>query len=149
MIKRIMIGAAALTVLGVASFAAAAETSQSLQVKLISAIQAAASSNQPIVPAVSATIEASGASSGVVVDALTRLLNQCPTGALLEELRRRAPNQIPLWCSDGDQAGLRGLRSLTLASLGSATGDTAGSGGLPLPPALTGAATGSSHQPAP
>jgi hypothetical protein len=149
MIKKLMIGLAGMTVLGLGSVASAAETSQSLQMKLIGAVQAAASANQPVVPAVSATIEASGASSAVVVDALTRLLNQCPSGALLEELRKRAPERIPLWCSEADQAGLRGLRSLTLASLGSATGDTGGGTGLPLPPAGSGASTGSSHQPAP
>jgi hypothetical protein len=149
MIRKLMIGVAGSAVFCVSGVAMAAETAQSLQVKLISAIQAASSANQPLVPAVSATVEASGASSGVVVDALTRLLSQCPSGELLEELRTRAPERIPLWCSEADQAGLRGLRSLSLAQTGGATGDTGGGTGLPLPPAGAGASTGSSHQPAP
>jgi hypothetical protein len=136
MIKKLMVGVAGLMVLGLSGVAVAAETAQSLQIKLVSAIQAASSANQPLVPAVSATIEASGASSAVVVDALTRLLGQCPSGELLEELRKRAPERIPLWCSETDQTG-------------GATGDTGGGTGLPLPPAGAGASTGSSHQPAP
>ena len=149
MIKKLMVGVAGLMMLGLSGVVVAAETAQSLQIKLVSAIQAASSANQPLVPAVSSTIEASGASSAVVVDALTRLLGQCPSGELLEELRKRAPERIPLWCSEADQAGLRGLRSLTLAQTGGATGDTGGGTGLPLPPAGAGASTGSSHQPAP
>jgi hypothetical protein len=150
MMTRFALGISALGLLGFAGLAVATETTDSLVIKLTAAVSDASRANAPIVPAVSTTIEASGASPEIVTAALTRLLGECPAGELLAELRRRAPDQVPLWCGDDTIDGLRGLRAISLAQLEAtggatgATGATGNGGGLASPPAGVGSANGSS-----
>ena len=147
MITRLALGAGALAMIGFAGMAVATETTASLVAKLTLAVSQASRANLPIMPAVSATIEASGASSDVVTAALTQMLGECPAGELLAELRRRAPERVPMWCTEASIDGLRGLRAISLAQVqatGGATGATNNGSGLGSPPAGAGSANGAS-----
>ena len=146
-IMRLALGSAAMALMGFASFAVATETTASLVTKLSTAISLAARANLPLIPAVSTVIEASGATPDVVTAALTQMLGECPSGELLAELRRRAPEQVPLWCSNDTVDGLRRLRAISLAQVGAtggATGATNNGNGLGSPPAGVGSANGAS-----
>lgn len=147
MMTRLALGIAGMAMLGFAGFAVATETTASLVAKLTLAVSEASRANVPIMPAVSAIIEASGASPDVVTAALTQMLGECPAGELLAELRRRGPEQVPIWCSEDSIDGLRGLRAISLAQVeatGGATGATNNGAGLGSPPAGTGSANGAS-----